>query len=400
MSGMLTINTLGKFSLSVDGKMISDYSVRSQKVWRIFKYLITNRHKVVTTEALMEILWPEQGPKDPLKLLYTHMSRLRHMLQTGEASENYILYRQNGYQWNSEVKIDLDAANFENLLASAHDASTDEEKCFFLKAAVALYAGDYLSESASETWALPVTNYYKRLYLRAVNELADIYARGSEFEEIIMLCNGATEKEPYDESLHERLIQALLLNNETARAKKQYRHIEELMQREFGARPSDGLQALYAEMSGNDGDKPYDLTAIKLSLEREDTRRGAYFCTSDMFRQIYQIDMRSEERIQFPVILGVITVLDADGGLLEEKVHKNAMRSLRQCLTNTLRRGDVISQYTKYQFLLLLSAYLPKDAEKAMERVKRVFESGCRDKKIELDITLSQLGNKKLAQVE
>jgi DNA-binding SARP family transcriptional activator len=383
------------FSVRAGGTVVSEASTRSRKVWMVFKYLITNRHRFTPVETLIDILWEDDGPADPLKSLYTLVSRLRKLL--GHAGGvDYILFRAGGYQWNPDAPVCFDAAAFEALVVQARDALDEDERIAMLKEAVELYAGDYLAESASELWVHPVLNYYKRLYMRAVNDLADLYDHRANQDEIINLCNSALEKEPYDENLYERLIAALLINDEVAQAKRQYRLIADRIQKEFGAKPGPALQALYDEITAETGGAR-DIGAIKFILDRHDARRGALFCTWDTFSKIYQIDKRSDERVKFPVFMALVSLTQKGSAATDGGNVKPAIRVLRSCFLRTLRQGDVVAQYSRNQYLLLLSAYLPENAEAAMLRVKRIFAKEYEGEPVDLTISLSQVGRDAVA---
>jgi DNA-binding SARP family transcriptional activator len=392
MQDALTIRTLGVFSVSIGGKPLSDTSSRSQKLWKIFKYLLTNRHKMVSVETLIDILWPDDEPDNPQKSLHTLMSRLRKQLNPDGEGDSYIVFQHGCYQWNPGLPINLDVAEFEKMITNSSETNDDGEKLDFLKKAVNMYRGDYLSEATYESWVLPVSNYYKRLYLRTVLELVEVYKRASAYDDIVQLCIKAIENEPYEENLYEYLIQALLINGEIAKAQRYYHHFSELMQKAFGAKPSEEFRALSQGMWENEGEV-FDLFDIKRKLDGEPLRRGAFFCTTDTFNQIYQLDKRSDERMKFPVFLGLITVSGKAGASSEDKAVKSAALALRQCLMRTLRQGDVVSQYTKNQYLLLLSAYYQKDAESALNRVQRLFSDEADSASFELTINLSQIGN-------
>jgi len=393
MSDVMTIHTLGTFSARFGDAVISDNSPRSRKLWKIFKYLLTNRHKTVPTEALIDMLWPESDDlQNPVKSLHTLMSRLRKMISPNGEADQLIIYRQNGYRINMDAPISIDVTVFDNLIATAKAATDAGEKIRLLKEAVDLYAGDYLTELASETWVATVANYYKRQYLWAVSELMDLYERASSADDIISLCNIAIERDPYNESLYERLIQSLLINGEKAEAQKQYRQISSLMAKEFGVQPSEGLRALNQIIKDDSEGNPLDLNTIKDRLDGQDSKRGVYFCTSDMFRQIYQIDKRSDERINFPVFLALITIKAAKGKPFDDKSLKSAMRTLRQCFTRTLRNGEVVSQYSRSQYVMLLSAYAQKDVDAIFTRVRRMFASETAGAQCDVQTNVSLVG--------
>jgi len=392
MENMLVVRTLGVFSVGVGDKPVSDNSARSQKLWKVFKYLLTNRHKMVTVETLIEVLWPDSGPDNPQKSLHTLMSRLRKQLNPDGTGDSYIRFQHGCYQWNPGLPIDLDVAEFEHMITKADEALEEVEKLAYLKRAVEIYCGDYLSESTYETWVLPVSNYYKRLYVRTVLDLAEVHMRTAAYDDVVALCIKAIDNEPYEESLYEQLIQALLVNGELAEAQKQYRHFTDLMQRVFGARPSEEFRSLAQGMWEADGVE-FELFDIKRRLDGESMRRGAFFCTTDTFNQIYQLDKRSDERMKFPVFLGLITLAPLEQTNSDERVLKGSVLALRQCLMRTLRAGDVVSQYSKNQFLLLLSAYALPDAEAALKRVGRMFEFASESAGFQLRTNLSQIGD-------
>jgi len=393
MENILTVRTLGVFSVSVGDKPVSDSSPRSQKLWKVFKYLLTNRHKMVTVESLIEILWPDDEPGNPQKSLHTLVSRLRKQISAGGlAGDPCILFQHGCYQLNPKLPIYLDVAEFERMITKASESADNREKAEELRKAVEIYWGGYLAESTYEAWVLPVNNYYKRLYIRTVLDLADIYRDSSAYEDVVRLCTKAIENEPYEESLYEALIQALLINGETAEAQKHYRHFTELMHKAFGAMPSEEFRSLGQAMWDAEGSDS-DLFDIKRRLDGDMTRKGVFFCTTDTFNQIYQLDKRSDERMKFPVFLGLLTLVAKDKAATGNKEMKGAALALRQSLVRTLRNGDVVSQYNKNQYLLLLSAYAQPDAETAMKRVQRMFEFSAESAAFDLRINLSQIGN-------
>ena len=392
MEDVLIINTLGGLSVKFGDKIISDNFTRSHKVWKIFKYLITNRHKMVTTESLIEMLWPEGGPINPQKSLYTLISRLRKLFSNNGANHQYIIYQHDCYQWNTDAPFILDVIEFERVLALADCSDTEEEKISYLNQAIDIYKGDYLAESTFELWVSPMNNYYNRLYIRHVIELINIYTQSGMHDEVIQLCNKAISIDPFEELLHERLIFALYVNGDTADARQHYDRFVNKMTKEFGTQPSDEFRTSCQNL-WRLGEEQLELSDIKSMLDGESTRNNAYFCSVGSFNQIYQLEKRADERVKFPIFLALITVLDEQDGGSDMKRIKSAMQVLRQSMMSTLRRGDIVSQYSKNQYLLMLSARVPKEVEAAMARVKGLFNSKYKEASCELDIHLSRIGD-------
>jgi len=389
MPDILTVKTLGNFSVGFGDKAISDSSTRSHKLWKVFKYLITNRHKMVTVESLIEMLWPDQGPENPEKSLYTLISRLRKLINCS-AENRCIIFSHDCYRWKPDRHVNLDVADFERLVKLAEVERDEKEKMRLLEQAADIYTGDYLSESAYEIWVMPVNGYYKRIYMNSVIGLADIYWQFDMMEEIIHLCGKAVENEPFDEKLHEMAIQAQFVSGNINEATYHFRNFTNLVKKEFGVEPSQEFLLACKSILYTDG-KQSSLASIKRKLDGESVRSGAYFCTADIFNQMYAFDRRSDERIKFPVFLGLIT-LESDVKDNDDKSIKTAMVTLKECLVSTLRTGDIISQYSKNQFLLMLSARMIEDAKAAMVRVKRIFEEKG-GSSASVSIHLSQVGS-------
>jgi len=211
-------------------------------------------------------------------------------------------------------------------------------------------------------------------------------------DEIIQLCGKVINIYPYEESVYVRLIQALFINGEEQEAQKQYRRYSDLVKKEFGALPSEEFQTMMKNMKQNTGEEN-DLAGIKRILDGEYARNNAYYCSVDNFAHIYQLDKRSDERMKFPVFLSLITLSVVNDDSTDGKALKSAMVAMRQCLMRTLRRGDVISQFSKNQFLLMLSARLEKDAEMAMTRIQRMFIKDYSGKDLNINVDISQIGN-------
>ena len=375
----MIIHTLGKFSVKIGDKVLSDHSSRTNKAWRVFKFLITYRHKMAPVETLIDMLWPEDAPDYPQKSLYTLMSRLRKQLNAGEAGapeEQYILFQHDSYQWNPEIPIYLDAAEFEDTLKRAREAAAEDEKLQLLRHAAGIYDGSYLAEIAYDMWAMPVANHFNRLYIRAVEELSDIYLNRGMHDENVELCNKAISIDPFEESIHERLIHAMCAAGNTTEAQQHYKRFLKMIEVEIGALPSDEFQTSCKNLWAVP-EESLSLDTIKTKLDAEPARARAYFCSSDTFNQIYQFDRRADERMKFPIFLALMTIEDEEGSKAGDKAAdttKQLMYSLRQCLMINLRRGDVISQYSKNQYLLMLTAWQPHEAEAALNRVIRLFD--------------------------
>jgi two-component SAPR family response regulator len=65
----MQIFTLGQFTIKIGETLISENARRSNKLWELFKYLLTNRNKRIPLEKIVQSLWPEQENSDPKSAL-------------------------------------------------------------------------------------------------------------------------------------------------------------------------------------------------------------------------------------------------------------------------------------------------------------------------------------------
>ena len=395
MSRQLRIHTFGRFQISDGENDFTDATSNKSKVWSVLKYLIAYYGKPVSADRLADILWSEEEYDDPGKLLRDIIYRLRKTLTTYGGDQQYITFSQGNYTWNPDIDCWIDFLEFDELLSSARDDTKSvPERMALYNSAVDMYNGPFLRDSAVEIWTLTFTDFYRRLFLQAVNELADLYETEYMLDEIVMVFDKAIAIEPYEEPMYIRQIQTLIGNGEYAHARQQYRQFEKILLREFGTKPSHNLERLSFEIDKATINQNGSFEEITQILESGAKKQGAFFCGPETFRQIYNLDKRSEERVNFPVYLVLITY-NVPQDTPEDKKDselKSAMKALRQVLLQSLRNGDIVAQYSKSQFVLMLTVLGNDGGTAAMHRIRFLFEKKVGKDKGLFDYNLSPIG--------
>lgn len=373
---VLTVFTLGTFAVHSGDDVLSIASPRAQNLWKLFKYILTNRDHPISTNRLIEVLWPDGDCENPIKALYSLMYRLRSLLNSGEApKQDYILFRHNSYLWNKDAPCRIDVEEFDRYAAQAAEAGRDRiSRIACYQKALALYRGDYLSESTMEDWVLPWANYYKRIYSSCVNDLVKLLMDDGEYASAVRVCEQAIERDPYEEAPHEMLINCLINMGQLTKAMTQYNYISNLLYRELGVQPSERLQRLYKSIHQSTQTVQHDLRAIKQSMQEDPASgHGASLCDMEVFRQLYNLESRILERSGQAVYVAVITIATPTHMLPDSRTLNEAMILLRQVTVDSLRRGDVISQYSQSQLVLLLTTLTLEDCELALSRIRHSF---------------------------
>ena len=96
-------------------------------------------------------------------------------------------------------------------LAKAALAEEDMEKSVALaQEAVALYTGDFLTESAAEFWCINLNTYYRSLYTRLCRAAVDRLLKLGRITDAEKLCTGVIRLDPAAEEFSVFLMQALI----------------------------------------------------------------------------------------------------------------------------------------------------------------------------------------------
>lgn len=155
----IDVTMFGKFTLKQEGMEVPhavSLTGRSRRLWTLTAYLILNRNRGVSAQELIDLLWPEAENDNPLSTLQNNVSRARAALaELGFTHAKVIIHNEKGYyRWAPDRETQLDVEQFETL-AKAALAEEDMEKSVALaQKAVALYTGDFLTESAAEFWLM------------------------------------------------------------------------------------------------------------------------------------------------------------------------------------------------------------------------------------------------------
>ena len=159
MDSVLKVQMLGEFSITANGKSISNQDNRSHKIWSLLAYLIINHNKVVKQNELIQVLWDENdhgvNPVGALKTLF-YRARLELDNLWEGAGKQLILRQSNGYTWNHDFAMTLDVEEFE-ILSEKLEASSEPNLEDAVQL-VRLYHGEFLERLSAELWVMPVAS--------------------------------------------------------------------------------------------------------------------------------------------------------------------------------------------------------------------------------------------------
>ena len=387
----IKINMLGAFSMEYDGNVLTDEKSRTKQVWLLLKYLLANRHRDVTTEELVEILW-EDGIDNPNNALKNLVYRLRGLLDTVGRGENgeYIINKRGICRWNDEIECIIDTELLENAYAQAENEPTAEN----YGKVIDIYNGDFLENCVYEKWAVPMAVKYKDIFFDSVEKCCELLRKEGRFEEIDLVATKAAKIDPFVESCHISKMRALFAMDRKKEAMAYYEYVIDLFYSELGVIPSEELRAIYNEIVKGVKAIEADILNIKDDLREkagENGIRGAFFCEYEVFRNVYRREARMLERSGQSIFVALFTVSSVSGGSLPQDKNEQMMDILRDVLVGSLRRGDVVSRYSPSQYIVMLPTVTYENSDIIVKRIRKAFSEVYRGSVVALECKVTPI---------
>ncbi|NLL38268.1 MAG: SARP family transcriptional regulator [Clostridiales bacterium] len=374
----IIIKTLGNCSIACRDKIISDKDVSSKKFWTALGYLVINRYRPIPQSELVDILYPGDESNNPGNALKTLIHRIRRTLEALEYvdSRRLILNVRGAYKWSADLPCEIDLESFENLCNRAfYSLMPDEDKIEYLLAALDIYKGDFLPMLRLKTWTTPIILKYKSMFRKALDNAINLLEEKGDFETLVSICRHALKIDPYDERLYSCIIHSLVELGKNKEALKEYNLMSNLFYNQFGISPSNDLKKLYREIIKSVKIVETDLSIIQDDLTEAADISGAFFCEYEIFKDIYRLEVRASSRIGGSIHLGHLSLAAKPGSDPSIKSLNYYMDKLKECITFSLRRGDVFTRYSISQFIILLPSNTYESALSVMRRLSRKFHS-------------------------
>lgn len=383
----LKIVMFGEFSISYNDNTISEHSKRSKKLWLLLQYLAVHHDRAIPQAELIDILSGEDEGANPTSALKTQIHRLRDILSELKCELPIIVCINGSYCINPEIKTEIDVEVFEKAFKTAAEIDDHTEKLRLILEAVNVYSGDFLSKSAYESWVVSLNTYYRSIYGKAVKIAIELLTEAGKLHDIIALCSKATSINPYDEFVHYSHIKALAELGEQESAKRQYEIVTDFMMNKFGITPSKELMELYDTAIKTNKSIQSDVEAVITDLKDNMPVTGAFFCEYQIFKHLFQLEMRDAQRTGASINVCLLTVCDPEGEIPSQNPLNKAVQRLQECISHSLRGSDIFARYSVSQFAVMLLNTNEQNGEIIMKRIEKAFRRENTNKDIELKYT-------------
>ena len=392
MGDTVRIQMMGRFLIYINEQRMENPVSKSRKGTALMEYLILNRGQPVPNQQLLHELWGGHSVTNPENALKTLVSRMRMTLnQMSEGMGGCIVSDRGAYHWQSLPGMRIDAVELMELFDALERERDEEAQRGMCRRILELYQGDLYQTGDLEGDTGFAQQMHVR-YLSAVYNYIELLRKAEDYNEISAVCRTALEIDSFDDRLHIELMKAMVSLNRTSDALVQYKHATNLTYRYLGAAPSEEMKAFYREMNRSRRSLKYNLDAIRRELNNSSLEHGAFVCDYEMFKAIYNLEMRNLERLGTTMFLGIIMVGDTDENNFDSIRQDSIMTSLIEILKDNLRKGDIITHFSPSVIALLLPTVNYKTGNMVMERIRQLFYKRYPNSDIPFHFRLGVLG--------
>ena len=205
----IRIYTFGTLHVIRDGMAVTEGDWHTRQARQLLKILLTERPRPVSTDLLIELLWPNSTPNAAATTLRSAINALRNVLEPdrpNRAPSRYIVTQAPGYAFHLTVDIWLDVEDFEHKLNLAHVSADPALRLALLESAIDLYKDDYLISDPYADWLQNERERLRERFFNALLQAAEFYAEGGHYADAITTCRRLLARDEVRENAYQSLM--------------------------------------------------------------------------------------------------------------------------------------------------------------------------------------------------
>lgn len=227
----LQVYAFGEGKIEWDGVTVSTQESKAHRSRELFYYLLFMGAK--TRQAISLEFWADSSAKKVRSNFHTTLYRIRKAL-----GENSIIYRDNLYMVNPDIRVWCDAREMEACVNQARllpltDARADD----LWRRAVSMYSGEFLS-SIFGGWVTTMREMYYEMYLESLIGAGNCARARGDFHDAIHLYQRCLNSDPFREDAHRALMKCYAAKGEKKLILLHFEKLKDMFQRELGVDPS------------------------------------------------------------------------------------------------------------------------------------------------------------------
>ncbi|HVD38677.1 MAG TPA: BTAD domain-containing putative transcriptional regulator [Solirubrobacterales bacterium] len=225
LTAQLKVHTLGRFSVEgQSGPLNGDWL--DQLPGQVFKYLVSERRRLLASDQIVEALWPGTGPEEGRNRLRFHIHALRERIEPGRGEgegQAFVSSRRGGYMFDTALAW-VDADEFEREARAGLGVPEENPASALphLLRASELYRGDFMVEERYSEWAREERERLRELAGRALRTCVQLQIASGDLEAAVDPARRLAELEPYDADSQRLVIDLCLRRGRKTEAMRRY----------------------------------------------------------------------------------------------------------------------------------------------------------------------------------
>jgi DNA-binding SARP family transcriptional activator len=248
----LHVKLFGKICVQQGGQPVTALSA---KVQELLCYLLLQKDRAHTREALSDLLWPGASCTVAKKYLRQTLWQLQAILEDPAACESSggeaLLILDPGWiRLNPAAPLHLDVYDFERAFALCRDLSghdLTDPQADTLAIAIGLYQGDLL-ETWYQDWCIYERERLQLTYLGMLEKLMGYCEAHQRYAEGLAYGQRILRYDPARECTHRQLMRLYYLAGDRTGALHQFERCASALTKEFNLRPAQETVALCEEI--------------------------------------------------------------------------------------------------------------------------------------------------------
>lgn len=246
----LVIHLFGRAAFAREGEPLSGF--HPGKFQELFCYLLLQRERSLSREALAGVFWGDCTTVQSRKYLRQALWHLQSALNAGtDGRQTRVLkVEPNSVGIDLQADIWLDVAIFEQAFALSQGTAgqkLNEQQAGRLMEAMQLYRGDLL-EGWYQDWCLFQRERLQNMYFAVLDklmcycEIHSLYQAGLEYGERVLSFDRAHER------THQRMLRLIYLSGDRAGALRHYERCVRALAEELNVKPAARTLQLYEQI--------------------------------------------------------------------------------------------------------------------------------------------------------
>ena len=261
------IKTFG--GLAFSNKQIWFCPSLGASMYELLAALIHQEGRPISSDVLMENIWPSQNSSKSSSALNTLIWRTNKLLSGNSmfASSKTIQRQREHVVLNCESLTGTDFGDLSQVISKLEAKVTSQiefssNEIITLIETLENYLGDFLPELQS-AWALVVREKYRSYFIRGCQLSIQYFSSKNSYDRAISYAKKILLVNPYRESTRRQLIWLYVMNGQRKEAKQYYKNTISFLHDELGVTPMTETKAI-ASLINCENDE-YDLLSKSFS---------------------------------------------------------------------------------------------------------------------------------------